>query len=129
VFIASCLIEVAADHEPPARFALPDPHLLDVQAVVDDPVAARTCQRVSVGGALAELLADDVATAGALQVGAVLLAVLKSRCRTPRSPDEAATRGACPWIRHVTQAGLNHHAGTARLPRLPFELRSALQQP
>ena len=70
--VAARLLEVAADDEASARLALPDPHLLDVQALVDDPVAALAGERRAVLRSLAQLLAEDVVAAGALQVGAVL---------------------------------------------------------
>jgi hypothetical protein len=48
--VAAGLVEVAADHEAAARLALADPHLLDVQALLDDAVAALARERGAVLG-------------------------------------------------------------------------------
>ena len=65
-----------ADDEAVAHGAVVDAHLLDAQAAVDDVVAALAGQRgVRLGAVGAQLLADDVVAAGALQVAAVALAV------------------------------------------------------
>ena len=71
--VAVGLVLVAADDEPPARLALADPHLLDLQVVADGAVAARAGERLQVRASGAELLAEDVVAASALQVAAVLL--------------------------------------------------------
>jgi hypothetical protein len=70
--VAAGLVEVAADCEAAAQLAVADPHLLDLEALLDHAVAALACERGPVLRALAQLLAEDVVTAGALQVGAVL---------------------------------------------------------
>jgi hypothetical protein len=65
------LFGVEADHEP---LVLGDPHLFDLQVVPDMLVAALAGQRGGgLGGARAELLADDVVPATAAQLPAVLL--------------------------------------------------------
>src|SRR5439155_26050493 len=67
---------VVADDEAVAHGAVVDAHLLDAQAAVDDVVAALAGQRgVRLGAVGAQLLADDVVAAGALQGAAVAHAV------------------------------------------------------
>jgi hypothetical protein len=66
VLVAPGLVLVAGDDEAPARLALADPHLLDMQALLDELVAALARERGAVLRPVTELLAEDVVAARAL---------------------------------------------------------------
>ena len=71
--VAARFREVAADDEAAAGGPLPEPHLLHLEMLLDAAVAPGAGEGVEVVPALAELLAEEVVAAPALEVVAVLL--------------------------------------------------------